>query len=531
MKRITVTSNFFDRGGGIIWWWGVIIMIMMMWFGMSVSAGTIVKKGGSLSADIAMSLAMDVRENVGMEWMNLSVPACSIHNDGGCTSEITPDAKAIVLHSRPDDSVVTGENNDSDLDTPCDYTTNPNCVCAIDPSGRDDFRYCVGNNCGIEGKYDIAMLEQGLCQLRPRSSKIYLWLPMLASGLAWFLLGVYFYCRWIITAHRYGPNDYLMMVLTVTFTVASTLMYVITKSSFGLDIWNVNTDEVSKGLKILYAGEPMYLLTITLAKLQLLTFYLETFKTTGDGLYFRMGLVFVILTNISLLAADLLQCIPISGNWTFVYSEEDPYFTSQPETCINVSAFILVAGGLNILQEVMIVALFSHPVLFSLPYPTRYRRFKVIAGVATLSFIIIVKRENNPSWDFVPALVCTNLEMSITVIVACAPALKAWTRRVGPDRLPQSRSVQEIIGPNGKPAVGRRASQAPTENRVSGVPVSEAGMSDAITAVATILTSSAPSSVQGQAGSEATISSSAESSAPTSRSVHGSRTVTFEDGV
>ncbi|KAK3990499.1 hypothetical protein QBC44DRAFT_380620 [Cladorrhinum sp. PSN332] len=436
--------------------------------------------GGSLSADIVPGMAVDMRddENAGKGFGNLSIPECAY----SCFQ------------------LSTGDLED---DIPCDYVTNSSCVCAIRSSGRLDFRNCVGYHCGIEGKFDVALLEEGLCSLPPRSSKIYLWLPMLASGFAWFFLGVYFYSRWIITLHLYKPNDYLMMVCAATFTTASIMMYIIARSSFGLDIWNVRTDETAKGLKLLYAGEPIYILTITLAKLQILMFYLNTFSTTCYAAYFRAALVFVVLTNLSLLIADILQCIPIQGNWTFVYSEENPYYSAPPETCINVSLFILVAGALNIFQEFMIIGLFIHPIIYALPFPTRERRYKAAA----------IKRENNLSWDFVPALVWTNVEMAITVIVACAPAIKAWTRRNGPDRIVESRSVQEIIGPHGRPAVGRN-SQLPRENRGSGVPMSEAGMSEAFTVVATSSTIDDRSPAKGQGTVERTRDSDSQSPSP-----------------
>ena len=70
------------------------------------------------------------------------------------------------------------------------------------------------------------------------------------------------------------------------------------------------------------------------------------------------------------------------------------------------------------------------------------------------------------SWDFTPALVWTNVEMAITVIVACAPAVKAWSRRNVTDSVIGRRGngVQEIIGPHGRPAVGRKPKQ---DNRMS----------------------------------------------------------------
>ncbi|KAK4458672.1 hypothetical protein QBC42DRAFT_313896 [Cladorrhinum samala] len=303
----------------------------------------------------------------------------------------------------------------------------------------------------------IDALESGLCGLDPRSSKIYLWLPMMVTCMGWFFLGVYFYSRWIITDHLYKPNDYLMMLCTITFTIASTFQYLLTRTAFGLDIWNVGLEELSRGLKFLYIGEPFYLATITIAKLQLLTFYHETFRRTAFATYFRVGFVFVLSTNLGLLVADIVQCVPISANWEWVANYMSPDSSPPAANCVDISLLITTAGGLNILQELIIIGLFLYPVVFVLPFSSKERRCKAAAGV---------KRENNLSWDFTPALVWTNVEMAITVIVACAPAVKAWSRRNVTDSVIGRRGngVQEIIGPHGRLAVGRKPKQ---DNRMS----------------------------------------------------------------
>lgn len=138
--------------------------------------------------------------------------------------------------------------------------------------------------------------------------------------------------------------------------------------------------------QLLYVGEPFYLATITIAKLQLLTFYHETFRRTSFATYFRVGFVFVLSTNLGLLVADIVQCIPISANWEWVTSYMSPDSPSPAANCVDISLLITTAGGLNILQELLIVGLFLYPVVFVLPFSSKERRYKAAAGVTVLSF-------------------------------------------------------------------------------------------------------------------------------------------------
>ncbi|KAK4167286.1 hypothetical protein QBC43DRAFT_297601 [Cladorrhinum sp. PSN259] len=414
--RAAPTTSFSSLIGGMVWFWIWMMTMLGGWAFLvsfeltgvqAASAITTVKpavymmNGTGTGTGTGMSIdKVPKLGSFGAGGLNANTGGDDNKNEGkqGVPIVVTPgialdlralEAMDVGNWSIPECSYRCFERGDLAYDLPCNYRKNSSCVCAIRDSGREDFRTCVGFHCGLEGKFEVATLEHDLCGLSYRSSKIYLWLPLLPSGFAWFFLGVYFYSRWIITTHLYRPNDYLMMVCTVTFTAASAIMYAIARTSFGLDIWNVNPKEIAYGLKLLYAGEPLYLCTVTLAKLQILTFYLDTFSGTRYALYFRAALIFVILTNLALLGAQLLQCMPISSNWNFVYSAADPSYFGTPSTCINVELFILVAGLLNIFQEILIIVLFLHPILFALPFPSRERRYKAAIGVTILSCITV----------------------------------------------------------------------------------------------------------------------------------------------
>jgi len=85
-----------------------------------------------------------------------------------------------------------------------------------------------------------------------------------------------------------------------------------------------------------------------LTKISILLFYLRVFPTPGFQKCGKALLGFVALSGVVILLCQLLQCLPVQYNWNK---------SIRNAKCINVNALVYAHAGINILQDLMILAL------------------------------------------------------------------------------------------------------------------------------------------------------------------------------
>lgn len=103
-------------------------------------------------------------------------------------------------------------------------------------------------------------------------------------------------------------------------------------------------------MQYLYACELLYVWTITTTKLSILLSYLRIFQS-----YEFKRLVYIIAAvniayGIAAIVTYIFQCHPISRAWTQQLSSSD-------YGCINVQDFIYIISALNILLDIVVIAI------------------------------------------------------------------------------------------------------------------------------------------------------------------------------
>ncbi|EWC48026.1 hypothetical protein DRE_02605 [Drechslerella stenobrocha 248] len=187
----------------------------------------------------------------------------------------------------------------------------------------------------------------------------------------------------------------------------------------------------SISLKYLFASIVAYNFSLTLTKTSILLQYLRIFtnKIFRIIAYIMIFIVFGYATEAILTA--IFNCIPVEAFWT-----GDPN-----AKCIPREALWFANAGLNIFTDFSI-ALLPLPVVIKLNMPLRQKIplmfifalgfFICIVSILRLRFLIILSKSTDPTWDQPATAYWSAIEMNISIVCACLPALKPLVSVIAP---------------------------------------------------------------------------------------------------
>ncbi|EPE05306.1 cfem domain-containing protein [Ophiostoma piceae UAMH 11346] len=155
--------------------------------------------------------------------------------------------------------------------------------------------------------------------------------------------------------------------------------------------------------------------------------------------------ILVVLPTVVVFFLDIFQCHPVRTVWTRWTSASPVSSLVEETTCLDVRALAYVAASFGIVQDVAIL-LVPWPLLFVL----RHSLFPSVRSVTALTalamfslgiFVLITScvrlhflvhfnptTTTNPTWDNTDSLIWSGLEVSVSVIVACLPAVRAMVQ-------------------------------------------------------------------------------------------------------
>ncbi|KAK4239176.1 hypothetical protein C8A03DRAFT_14397, partial [Achaetomium macrosporum] len=307
-------------------------------------------------------------------------------------------------------------------DSACDVAANISCIC-VPQNLAKTLEACLEGSCPPNDAISVMRTAEIICHRTPRNRKSDFFVSLTIIIPA-FLLIILRVLSKLVLGGQLEVDDRIMVTCGVTGL-----------SAFGVDVWHVSADDLTSGLQLLWVDGMLYILTITGAKLSILSFYLRLFSRPRVRACIWAAITFVGVLNIILFAVHIFQCTPIEANWqTWREGYNGPYH------CIDQHGFIIAAGWLNILQEVIIIIL-PIPALMQLDLSRRSKLSAIVLfnmGVLTIGisiiriyYIIPVTDAVNLSWDFTDPITWSGIEAAFTVIIPCLPALRAlikhWT--------------------------------------------------------------------------------------------------------
>jgi len=313
---------------------------------------------------------------------------------------------------------------------------NVTCICA-DKAFHDVAFDCVLGACSVPDALEVARVEAEACERPVRSRRQDTLIPLVLYFPAWIAPWLRLYSRWT-TCDRLAVDDYMMSVCGVFYTVFVVLGQVTGYMAFGVDTWTVGIDKVSRGLKIFYVDESFYLFCLSLTKVSMIFFYLRVFPNRGFRYAAFATMAFVIVPTVVLIFAQIFQCSPIHFVWDGWADR------SQADHCININALAYTAASFSIAQELALLVL-PLPLLIKLNMGLKQKAgiifmfslgvFVLITSCVRLRYIVFFGHTVNPSWDLTDPLIWSGIEVSVSIIIACLPAIRVLIIRVIPGLL------------------------------------------------------------------------------------------------
>ncbi|VUC30887.1 unnamed protein product [Clonostachys rosea] len=355
---------------------------------------------------------------------------------------------AASLISIPCFSTVPGNTSCNVLDTAC--------LCN-DSEFQRLAQQCVMENCGMKdtigktlghrlekreilqwwlmtdsgGHPAIQKFGSSLCNMPPRSRKHELLIPLAIQIPAWLCIWARLYSRWLIMG-RWGPDDWFMFIAGFIFTGFVAMDQYVGQVWYGVDIWTLDEDQITKAFKLSYAGESIYLLSLGLSKICVLWVYLRNFPNQLFRYAVFVSMALVALPTAGLVFLHLFQCNPVHLVWDGWTGS-----TGARELCVDKQLINYIAAGFSIFQDVLILLL-PIPLVLKLRMHINDKwgilcmftlgAFITASSVVRLQYLITVGRSRNPTWDYVDAIIWTGVEVSVVVMVACLPAVGVLLR-------------------------------------------------------------------------------------------------------
>ncbi|KAK6499471.1 hypothetical protein TWF506_004101 [Arthrobotrys conoides] len=234
-----------------------------------------------------------------------------------------------------------------------------------------------------------------------------------------------------IIIRRPGLEDYFLVIAMAASIVTGVCQVFQVQYGTGRHFAEVDLADWSTSLKYLFASIVAYNFSLTLTKTAILLQYLRIFtsKVFRIAAYVMMFIVFGYATEAILTA--IFNCVPVEAFWT-----GDP--TAK---CIPREALWFANAGLNIFTDFSI-AILPLPVIIKLNMPRRQKIplmmifalgfFICIVSILRLRFLIILSKSMDPTWDQPATAYWSAIEMNISIVCACLPALKPLVSLVAP---------------------------------------------------------------------------------------------------
>lgn len=151
----------------------------------------------------------------------------------------------------------------------------------------------------------------------------------------------------------YYWDDWTLFAL---YPLAIVLLYAVNKdidAGYGRDIWELDVERIEDFLFWFYICQPLYMVVIFLSKISLLLLYLRTWPDRRLAPFRIMNWAMIGVISAAMIAfvvASILQCRPVHLAWSVDIPQAN-------EMCLDRTAQVLAAAGINIVFDIIVIAL------------------------------------------------------------------------------------------------------------------------------------------------------------------------------
>ncbi|KUJ10782.1 uncharacterized protein LY89DRAFT_787162 [Mollisia scopiformis] len=309
------------------------------------------------------------------------------------------------------------------LSSICDLSQISSCLC-VNETLQAELSICVQKSCIWSDQLVAATVENELCAGYPEQDKS---AHVRAISIAFFcttipFLGLRLFARWKVAGELF-TDDWAVMVACFWVVVGAGLEITASEKGFGKHYWNVPVENAELLLKLFYALQIVYIIIQVSAKASLLLLYHRIFPDERFKRIVQACMAFVGLHGVIFIIVILFQCLPLASIWNHAIEGH----------CANLQAIAYAGAAFSILEDLVILVL-PLPQLNTLSLPLNKKlglmlmfsvgSFACVTSMVRLKFIAQVSTTYDISWTNVNILIWSVMEVDVTLICACLPALR-----------------------------------------------------------------------------------------------------------
>ncbi|KAG8169598.1 hypothetical protein KVR01_000343 [Diaporthe batatas] len=226
----------------------------------------------------------------------------------------------------------------------------------------------------------------------------------------------------LLTRTLYAEDHIITLAVTLAMAPFVCTVYM-SALGFGSHLWSLKDGALLQILRLFYISEIVYVVVLALIKVSIVTMYLRIFWAYRPFyIACYVVLTFILLSSSIVTVLTILSCQPVQFFWD----------RDIGGSCLDITALAYANSGLAVLHDVTIIVL----PIFMLWNLQMTRKKKVFIGVmfalGGIGLVATIVRLQtlrdfgttpDPSWEWVPVVYWTSVELSAGIIASCLPAV------------------------------------------------------------------------------------------------------------
>ncbi|KAF2192643.1 hypothetical protein K469DRAFT_717214 [Zopfia rhizophila CBS 207.26] len=223
--------------------------------------------------------------------------------------------------------------------------------------------------------------------------------------------------------HNAGKDDLFCLLAGILNIVETAFMFLEVKYGAGQRMTQLTNEEIEKQRFAVYISMPPYYIGLMFIKMSIIYQYRRFFSEIIGTICYAI-LALVVSTTITWICLSAFQCTPARGFW----------IQSLHNNCLNLSTINYSFLAVNSATDIMLLIL-PMPTFFKLRLRKAEKRaligifglggFAALTSLLRIPYIVFMDQGGDPIYHGFGIIVWTRVEMSISIICACLPCLRA----------------------------------------------------------------------------------------------------------
>jgi hypothetical protein len=253
-----------------------------------------------------------------------------------------------------------------------------------------------------------------------------------------------------LVSKRLAWDDWILVGALLFTVLPLGCVFAMTRIGFGEHLWNLEPNTLlpilryckftphaapnpvlhsSTNISSVYIAWSTYILVLTLIKVALVVFYLEIFDSRRFRITAYIVMVYIIITSLISFFITIFVCKPVSFYWN----------RDIEGTCMDPQVIAYACSACAIVQDLILLIL---PLVFIRDL-TMQRHRKVgavvmfsigslgcIATIVRLHTLTTFRISVDPTWDYVPATIWTEVELAAGSICVSLPSIRVLVSKL-----------------------------------------------------------------------------------------------------